>query len=421
MSNVEKMGVGMDVGVRTVQLFPQGYDGILIVKGTNKIPNGMKGPIVFDKDNNPVAFSRINAESTVYVNDSELSVTELKLTDKYVSFTDKDNLEVTIKNPQMEIVEGNVDVINVNNNKIIDAIVGKMSDMYWSPKYICQVDNNYNITKLSLIANIINNNPKLTAVKTIIFSLLALTDYQTNSINTVSYNDVSESSNMSRSSLPSSSQRKSMALSSNSMDFSSGNDGLQDVQQSDSDYSYSITGDYTLNQHTVIPLWTSKLDNEEVGYIFVSPNSSSSRQLDKMFSGYDIDIDPKLYLPPGTVMLMKTGPIIYKEVSMPRAIANNIRLIVTNIPSVTVMSNNTFKNEGNLQVVTLQYTIQNNNDYDIITKIVMPVGQINVLKFGTDQQQKPKHDLARRELIWTLTSKANTESTLTTDFIIGNQ
>jgi len=140
-----------------------------------------------------------------------------------------------------------------------------------------------------------------------------------------------------------------------------------------------------------------------------------------MFSGYDIDIDPKLYLPPGTVMLMKTGPIIYKEVSMPRAIANNIRLIVTNIPSVTVMSNNTFKNEGNLQVVTLQYTIQNNNDYDIITKIVMPVGQINVLKFGTDQQQKPKHDLARRELIWTLTSKANTESTLTTDFIIGNQ
>jgi hypothetical protein len=400
-----------NIATRKVQLFPRGNDGILIINNTNSIPSIMRDPMVFDKDNVPIAFNRANTKSKLYIGNADFTVTNVAISDKYVTFTDENNLEVTVKSPEIEIVQSENDVINVNNNTSVNTVIGKISDLYWSPKYIAQLDDDYNLDKLSLVANIINNNSKLASVKTITFSLLSLLDTEANNINTpYSYNQYSDMQPVS------SAKMATRSLSANSISL--GSNGQQLVEES-GDYSYSISGDYTLYRHNVIPLWTSQLGTPEVGYIFV-PSNSSSNNKDKVFSGYDIDTNPNLYLPPGSVTLMRNG-IVYKEVSMPKAIANNLRLVVSTIPNITVISNNTFKEEGRLQIVTLHYDIQNSNNYDLDVKIVLPVGNIDVLKINSDQPQ-PNHDQARRELTWPIVCKGdNTNMTFDVEFIIGNK
>lgn len=394
---------------KTVQLFPQGNDGILIIKGTNGvIPSITREPIVFDSKGIPTAFTRTNTETKLYAGNNYYISTNVKLGDKYVTFTNQDNSEITIKAPELEIIEADTDIITVNsNNGSIGTIIGKISNLYWAPKYIAQLDVDYNLVNLSLIANIINNNSRLSSIKTITFSLLPLVDIETNTIN-APYNKM-QTLSLSSSSLRAAKTLSPMAQSNyNESNEFTNTSSVEELQ----DYAYTINGNYTLSQYNVIPLWNKQLGVPEIGYVFVGK--------DKMFSGYDIDVDPNLYLPSGTILLMKDD-LVYKEVQMSKPVANNLRLVVVSIPNVSVISDNTFKGEGALQTVSLKYNIQNNNTYDINVKIVMAVGNINVLTINQDQPQ-PTHDKARKELVWLINCGGNgVDTTFSAKFIIGNQ
>jgi len=288
---------------------------------------------------------------------------------------------------------------NTSNNV---AVIGKLDNLYWSPTYIVTLDTNFAITNLSLLAEIINGNEKLEHIRSITFSLMSLTDREANSFNTTAV-----PSAMPGAVRKMAANRSAAVLSQESYELAQG-------IEEESDYSYTTNGNFTINKETAIPLWSETMSPAvaETAYLFVGK--------DKVFAGYNIEVKPTMYLPTGSVTLMKDKSV-YKEVTMPRPVVNDLRIIAATIPEISVTSDNTFNEQETMSQVKLQYTLHHSTDIvDSIRTIqlVMPTSY-NKITINQDQPQH-KQDKDRREFVWVITLNPNSTTTnFSCEFVLG--
>lgn len=362
-----------------------------------------------------------NSGSNGQINKLEtLEATTVKTFEHSIAYIDDKGIQTIVKTPYYRIQDPLLDIITVTssnggssnsgssggsgngNGSNSVMVTGKLNNLHWSPKYLINLDNNYSVTSLALIAEVSNSGEKLEHIKTIIFSMMSLTDKEADSFNASArnYNVVQVQAKTAK-------LASAAALPTNEYQLASG------VEEDTTDYSFTINGDYTINKDTAIPVWTESLGTavEETAYIFVGK--------DKAFAGYNIELKKNLYLPAGSVTFMRDKGV-YREVTMPKPVLNNLRITVATIPEITVASTNVVDNQGNMAGVQLHYLLHHNKELAEglkEVKLVLSIADYLDSGNGYDKltinadQPAPVHDTNRRELVWTVPLTTNSETT----------
>lgn len=373
-----------------IQLFPPSTGFSYIKTTENFIPSNMFDVVVFDNENLPTLNNTIDTECIIQTDYDNVEIVgkNVKFTEKYVSYIDNDGNNIIQYNPKSVMVKSYNKIVS----KQISFIIGKISDIYWTPKYIAVTDNNHSIISLSLMANITNNTSRNYSLSKLIFNIKNLNIDMGINYSTHNYQKMALSSQSPRS------YTEELPIS-------------QDVSSS-KEYTYIVEGNFYLDKSIQLNLWNVDLHSEQIGYFFVNDN--------KVYYGYNLKTEPNSIIPSGMCILLTADHQVFEEFKFPEPVYDNIRLLLNPIREVTVVSDTVIDIDSKYRKIKLDYTFYNVLGHDLEILIIYKLVQGEVIKSITvnADQLAPTEDKFRHELSWKVHLKNETDTKFSTNFII---
>lgn len=369
-----------------IQLFPSKTGFSYIKLYDKEVPIDLKDLVVFNSKNLPISNYKVENPSLIYsTDDNPINGYNVKIYDKYIMFIDDNGKNMVLYKPYL-VISSITSKINCDDFLFL---IGKQENIFWNPKYIAIMDENKNIISLSLSADITNKTGNTFNFKKIIFNTRNIDNTSTIYKSTRSYAPI--------------------ASSVTSLAYDEYQTNLEDIVKT-KNYTYTLDGNFYIDLFTQIMLWSTSLNSNMLGFIFVGK--------DEMYHGYNIKINPENFYPQGNCILYNKDMEVYDEFQFNSPVYDEIRLILNVIPEITIVSENRFEDQGKLQTVSLNYTIYNNLNSSFKVFLIHKLRSIVKKITCNNDQIRPNENKFRHELYWELNLSPKSENKFSTNFII---